>query len=183
NFWKTALASTPSVAADGHPLWVAHWTTNAVPLVPGANWGGLGWTFWQCSDCSKVPGFAHCVDGDRYNGADPGVVAIAPYPVGLPSVASPPTIVGTAQTTKSLAGVPGTGAGGKPVTFVYQWQRCDAAGANCLPIVGATSETYVPVVDDVGHVLVLGVTAQTSSGSATATSPATVAVVAGGGSS
>ena len=54
---------------------------------------------------------------------------------------------------------------------------CDAAGGTCLPIVGATSETYIPVSDDVGHALVLGVTAQTSSGSAVAASPATVAVV------
>jgi GH25 family lysozyme M1 (1,4-beta-N-acetylmuramidase) len=182
NFWKTALGDTSSVAGAGYRLWVAHWTTNAAPLVPGANWGGLGWTFWQWSDCSKVPGFAHCVDGDRFNGADPGTVAIAPYPVGAPSIASPPTIVGTAQTTKTLAGVPGTWAGGKPVTFVYQWQRCDAAGANCVPIVGATSETYIPVTDDVGHALVLGVTAQTAAGAAVASSPPTVAVVAGGGS-
>jgi lysozyme len=181
NFWKTALGSTTSVAAAGHRLWVAHWTTNAAPLVPGANWNGLGWTFWQWSDCSKVPGFAHCVDGDRFNGVDPGTVAMPPYPTGVPSISSPPTIVGTSQTTKTLAGVPGIWSGGKPVTFVYQWQRCDAAGANCLPIVGATSETYVPVADDVGHALVLGVTAQTSAGSAVASSPATVAVVAGGG--
>ena len=181
NFWKTALGDTQSVAGDGHRLWVAHWTTNAAPLVPGTNWGGLGWTFWQWSDCSKVPGFAHCVDGDRFNGADPSPVAIARYPTGAPAVASPPTIVGTAQTAKLLAGLPGTWAGGKPVTFLYQWQRCDAAGGSCIPIVGATSETYVPVTDDVGHALVLGVTAQTLSGSAVAASPATVAVVAGGG--
>src|ERR1700730_807907 len=180
NFWKTALDSTGSIAASGYRLWVAHWTANAAPLVPGANWGGFGWTFWQWSDCSKVPGFAHCVDGDRFNGVDPGTVAIPPYPGGPPSSASPPTIVGTAQTTQTLAGVPGPWAGGKPVTFVYQWQRCDAAGANCLPIVGATSQTYVPTTDDVGHALVLAVTAQTPAGSAIASSPATVAVVAGG---
>jgi GH25 family lysozyme M1 (1,4-beta-N-acetylmuramidase) len=180
NFWKTALGDTQSVAGDGHRLWVAHWTANAAPLVPGTNWGGLGWTFWQWSDCSKVPGFAHCVDGDRFNGADPSAVAIARYPTGAPTVASPPTIVGTAQTSKLLAGLPGTWAGGKPVTFLFQWQRCDAAGGSCVPIVGATSESYVPVTEDVGHALVLGVTAQTLSGAVVAASPATVAVVAGG---
>jgi lysozyme len=181
NFWKTALGDTQSVAGDGHKLWVAHWTTNAAPLVPGTNWGGFGWTFWQWSDCSRVPGFAHCVDGDRFHGPDPSVAAIAKFPTGLPRVASPPTIVGTAQTAKLLAGLPGTWSGGKPVTFLYQWQRCDAAGGSCLPIVGATSETYLPVTDDVGHALVLSVTAQTIAGTAVAASPATVAVVAGGG--
>jgi lysozyme len=182
NFWKTALGDTPSVADTGHRLWVAHWTTNAAPLVPGANWNGLGWTFWQWSDCTVVPGLAHCSDGDRFNGTDPGAVAIPKYPGGVPAAASPPTIVGTAQTTKTLAGLPGTWSGGKPVTFLYQWQRCDAAGANCLPIVGATSETYVPVTDDVGHALTLSITAQASAGTAVASSPATVAVAAGGGS-
>ena len=181
NFWKTALGDTQTVAGDGHKLWVAHWTTNGSPLVPGTNWGGFGWTFWQWSDCSKVPGFAHCVDGDRYHGPDPSPAAIARYPTGAPAVASPPTIVGTAQTAKLLAGVPGTWTGGKPVTFLYQWQRCDAAGGSCVPIVGATAETYTPVTVDVGHALVLGVTAQTLSGSVVASSPATVAVVAGGG--
>ena len=181
NFWKTALGNTQTVAGDGHPLWVAHWTANPAPLVPGTNWGGLGWTFWQWSDCSKVPGFAHCVDGDRFNGAEPSTAAIARYPTGAPAVAAPPTIVGTAQTAKTLAGLPGTWSGGKPVTFLYQWQRCDAAGGSCAPIVGATSETYVPVTGDVGHALVLGVTAQTLSSSVVATSPATAAVVAGGG--
>ena len=181
NFWKTALADTQSVAGDGHPLWIAHWTANAAPLVPGTNWGGLGWTFWQWSDCSKVPGFAHCVDGDRFKGADPSAVAIAKYPTGPPAVSSPPTIAGTPQTGKMLAGLPGAWSGGKPVTFLYQWQRCDAAGGSCVPITGATAETYVPVTVDVGHALVLSVTAQTLTGTVSAASPATVAVTAGGG--
>ncbi len=182
NFWKTALGDTGSVAGDGYRLWIAHWTTNAAPLVPGANWNGQGWTFWQWSDCATVPGFAHCTDGDRYNGTDPGAVTIASYPGGAPAVASPPTIVGTPQTGKTLAGLPGSWAGGKPVTFLYQWQRCDAAGATCAPITGATSETYVPVTDDVGHALVLAVTAQAPAGAAVASSPGTVAVGAGGSS-
>src|SRR5207249_3792059 len=49
-------------------------------------------------------------------------------------------------------------------------------------IVGATSETYIPVTSDVGHALALGVTAQAPAGAAVASSPATVAVVAGGSS-
>jgi GH25 family lysozyme M1 (1,4-beta-N-acetylmuramidase) len=180
NFWKTALADSQTVASDGHRLWVAHWTSNAAPLVPGTNWGGFGWTFWQWSDCSHVPGFAHCVDGDRFKGADPSAVAIPPYPTGLPSSSSPPTIVGAPQVAKTMAALPGTWAGGKPVTFLYQWQRCDAAGANCLPIPGATSETYVPVTTDVGYALKASVTAQTATGTAIAASPATVAVTSGG---
>jgi GH25 family lysozyme M1 (1,4-beta-N-acetylmuramidase) len=180
NFWKTALTETQSVANAGHSLWVAHWTTGAAPLVPAGNWAGQSWTFWQWTDCVKVPGFTHCSDGDRFNGPDPATVAIPKYPSGPPAGSSPPTIVGLAQTGKTLAGIPGTWAGGKPVTFVYQWQRCDAAGGTCIPIVGATGETYLPVADDIGHALVLTVTAQALGGSASSASPPTVAVAAGG---
>ena len=180
SFWKNALAETQSVASAGHPLWVAHWTTDGAPLVPASDWAGQSWTFWQWTDCVTVPGFAHCSDGDRYRGVDPSPVAIPAYPAGPPAGSSPPTIVGVAQTGKTLAGLPGTWVGGKPVTFVYQWQRCDAAGGSCAPIVGATAETYAPVADDVGHALVLAVTAQAAGGSATSASPPTVAVIAGG---
>ena len=180
NFWKAALADTASVAGAGSKLWIAHWTKDAAPLVPASNWGGASWTFWQWTNCAKVPGFAHCVDGDRFNGPDPVAVVMPAYPTGAPAPGSPPLVVGVAQTGKTLAGVPGTWAGGKPVTFVYQWQRCDAAGQGCIPIAGAASETYVPVTDDVGHALVASVTAQALGGAATASSPPTVAVAVSG---
>jgi lysozyme len=180
NFWKTALADSPVIAGVGAKLWVAHWTTNASPLVPGSNWGGTGWTFWQWTDCTKVPGIAHCVDGDRVNGASPAPFALPALPRGAPAASTPPAIVGTAQAGIQLAGVPGAWTGGKPVAFTYQWSTCDAAGAGCTALPGATLETYKPTTADVGHALVLTVTATTSGGIATATSPATLAVRAGG---
>ena len=70
-------------------------------------------------------------------------------------MSSAPTVVGTAQAGAKLAGVPGVWNGGKPVTFTYQWQSCDAAGFTCTPIPGATLETYTPTATDVGHALVL----------------------------
>jgi lysozyme len=180
NFWKTALGNSPDFAASGHPLWIAHWTHNAAPLVPAGNWDGRGWTFWQWTNCSTVPGFAHCSDGDRMNGSDPGTVSIAAYPTGAPSPAAPPSIVGAAQTGRALAAVPGSWAGGKPVSFAYQWQSCDAAGANCVAVPGATTEKYVPGAGDVGHSLSVVVTATTDQGAAS-TSSAPTAAVAGAG--
>jgi lysozyme len=182
SFWKTALGDTTTIAGGGHPLWIAHWTTNAAPTVPALNWGGFGWTFWQWTDCSQVPGIAHCVDGDRLNGTDPSRVAIPPYPSGTPAVSSPPTVVGTAQAGARLAGVPGVWSGGKPVTFTYQWQSCDAAGFTCTPIPGATLETYTPAPTDVGHALVLAVTAASSAGPAVASSLPTLAIAPAGSS-
>ena len=180
NFWKTKVGDTATFAGSGHRLWIAHWTKNASPLVPAADWGGFGWTFWQWTDCSQIPGFIHCADGDRLNGTDPGTVAIARYQTGAPVAATPPTIAGTARAGSALAGVPGTWGGGKPVAFTYQWKRCDAAGAGCVPILGATLETYTPGAADVGHALVVAVAATTPSGTTGASSPPTPAVAPAG---
>jgi hypothetical protein len=95
----------------------------------------------------------------------------------------PPTVVGVAQSGRVLAAVPGVWTGGKPVGFVYQWLRCDAAGGACVPITNATTEKYVPVVDDVGHALVVTITAQNTAGVASASSPPTVAVGEAGSTS
>jgi GH25 family lysozyme M1 (1,4-beta-N-acetylmuramidase) len=179
-FWKSALANSADFAAAGNRLWVAHWTKNAAPLVPAGNWGGQGWTFWQWTNCSTVPGFAHCSDGDRMNGTDPSTVAIGPYPAGVPAVSTAPTVVGGAVAGKTLAAVPGVWSGGKPVRYAYQWQQCDAAGAACQPISGATGEKYVPASSDVGHSLAVLVTATSASGAAVAASAPTAAVAATG---
>jgi len=180
NFWKAKLTDTSSFALSGYRLWVAHWTAGASPSVPAGNWGGLGWTFWQWTDCAKVPGFLNCVDGDRYAGPDPGPISIGPYAAGPPATSLPPTILGSAKTGATLAAIPGSWSGGKPVSFAYQWEQCDAAGGNCLPIAGATGETYQPVAGDSGHALVVLVSAQSGGGSASAASPPTVAIGSGG---
>jgi hypothetical protein len=75
-----------------------------------------------------------------------------------------------------LAAVPGAWEGGKPLTFTYQWRQCDAAGADCTAISGATRESYRPVSTDVGHSLKVFVTATSGAGTAVATSVPTAAV-------
>jgi GH25 family lysozyme M1 (1,4-beta-N-acetylmuramidase) len=180
SFWKNSLGDTPVFAGAGNPLWIAHWTKNAAPLVPASNWGGLGWTFWQWSNCVTVPGFAHCVDGDRANGPSAIPFALKAFPGGLPAASTPPTILGTAKAGTKLAGVPGIWSGGKPVAFRYQWQSCDASGVGCIPITGATLETYTPTTADVGHALTLAVTAVATRGSTGASTPPTLAVAPAG---
>jgi GH25 family lysozyme M1 (1,4-beta-N-acetylmuramidase) len=180
NFWKSKLGNTSAFALGGYRLWVAHWTKSGAPLVPAGNWGGLGWTFWQWTDCASVPGFLNCVDGDRYAGLDPGPLAIGSYPTGVPLSSVPPTIVGSVKVGSLLTAVPGTWGGGKPVSFTYQWQQCDAAGANCTPISSATADTYKPTAADTGHALIVTVTAQSASGGAATASAPTVAVGSSG---
>ena len=175
-FWQERLADSTAIAAAGTPLWIAHWTSAKQPWIPAQNWNGLGWTFWQWTDCVAVPGVAHCVDGDRMNGASPASLEIAPYSQDAPTVATPPSIVGTPEAGKLLSAVPGVWNGGKPLAFTFQWRQCDAAGANCVDIAGATQETYQPTSDDVGHSLKVRVTAATATATAKANAPATVAV-------
>jgi GH25 family lysozyme M1 (1,4-beta-N-acetylmuramidase) len=168
-FWKNQLGDSTAAAAAGTRLWVAHWTSNSKPQVPAENWNGSGWKFWQWTDCVSVPGIKHCSDGDRLNGANPATVAIAPYPIGLPLLSTPPTIAGAPEAGQLLAAVPGTWEGGKPLAFAYQWRLCDAAGVTCTSIPGATGESYRPVSTDVGHSLKVVVTATSATGAATAT--------------
>ena len=180
SFWKSKLGDSPVVAAAGHQLWIAHWTQAALPILPGAAWGGLGWSFWQWSNCRHIPGVSGCVDGDRFNGTSFASVTVPAYPAGPPSRIELPTIVGSPQAGKPLAAVPGTWGGGKPSSFGYQWLRCDATGGACATITGATAESYTPVAADVGHALVARVRAATAAGSASASSLPTLAVASSG---
>ena len=68
HFWRTYLGDTTWFADNGYPLWIAHWGV-ASPIVPGASWGGHGWTFWQWTSTGSVSGISTNVDRDRFNGS------------------------------------------------------------------------------------------------------------------
>lgn len=61
--WQ-ATGDTTEFAYAGHPLWVANWKVDE-PLVPAANWAGLGWTVWQYRSDGRVPGIDGDVDRNR----------------------------------------------------------------------------------------------------------------------
>ena len=65
---------------------------------------------------------------------------------------SAPTITGKAQQGQTLTEHHGSWTN-EPVTYSYQWLQCETLGSSCLPIAGATSQTYVAVAADVGHTL------------------------------
>jgi hypothetical protein len=89
-----------------------------------------------------------------------------------------PTISGTARQGQILTADPGTWSGSQPITFAYQWRRCDTNGANCSNIIGATSKTYTLVSTDVGNKLRVRVRASNDAGSRTAVSLATAVIAA-----
>lgn len=71
-----------------------------------------------------------------------------------------PTVSGTAQVGQTLTTSNGQWTFDLDyLGYTYQWLRCDAAGANCVDIGGATSAAYVVAVADVGHRLRSEVTA------------------------
>jgi hypothetical protein len=96
-----------------------------------------------------------------------------------PANTSAPTISGAARDGSTLVARPGNWTG-NPTSFAYRWQRCDTAGANCAPIMGATSKQYTATSSDIGYRLRVDVTATNSAGSGTATSGPTAAVIAAG---
>ncbi len=98
--------------------------------------------------------------------------AIPPANVVLPAIA------GTAQQGQQLTGSQGVWSGTAPLTYAYQWQRCDPSGAGCVDVAGATRSTYLVAAADVGSTLRFQVTASNVAGSASAQSAQT-AVVAG----
>lgn len=85
--WATRTGDTTAVADAGYPLlWVAHWNVSS-PTVPGANWSGNGWTFWQYGNCGTIPGIDGCVDVDWYETGSFDPVTI-PTPDDVPPTAT-----------------------------------------------------------------------------------------------
>jgi streptogramin lyase len=58
---------------------------------------------------------------------------------------------------------------GSPVVYGYQWEDCNATGAECVPIPGATNANYTPTSGDEGHKLAVVVTATSGGGSVAVT--------------
>src|SRR6266576_3979059 len=90
-----------------------------------------------------------------------------------------PSISGTAQDGQTLTASQGSWTGTQPISYAYQWQRCDSGGANCSNIASATSAIYTPTSGDVGSTLDVAVTASNTAGSETTFSAVTSIVQAG----
>lgn len=85
-----------------------------------------------------------------------------------------PSIAGTAAQGQTLTADRGRWSGG-PEQFAFQWKRCDAAGANCVDIAGATAAAYVVTPADAGFTL--GVRAQATNPLSTLTAESALTAV------
>ena len=75
----------------------------------------------------------------------------------------PPAITGVARVGETLTASDGTWSGTSPFTFSYQWRRCNAAGAACVDVSGATAKTYFVAAPDVDSTIRVAVTASNGS--------------------
>jgi hypothetical protein len=100
---------------------------------------------------------------------------------GVPANTAPPTISGTASVGSTLASTTGTWVGDAPITYQYQWQRCDKNGNACKNIGGATKDTYKVADADANSTIRLKVTAKNARGKSSAISVQTALVGGSGG--
>ncbi len=96
-----------------------------------------------------------------------------------PANTSPATLSGAPQEGQTLTATPGSYSGSTPITYTYQYVRCDKNGGSCADIAGATSSTtYKLTSADVNNTVRVTVTASNSDGATTSTSVPT-GVIAG----
>ena len=105
----------------------------------------------------SCPSASECVAADE--GGDVVVGSGAAVPVGESGAA----VTGPAAAGQTLTASSGNWTNG-PTSYRYQWQRCNASGAGCHAIAGATADTFVPAAADVGSTVAVVVTALNAAG-------------------
>lgn len=127
----TGCVDIPSATASSYPIVTADVKSKLRMVVTATNAGGSVDARWLSA-----------------------VVRTAPL-----NAVSSPTITGTAKQGQTLTSSTGTFDGSEPLTYSYQWRRCNADGQGCGNIAGATARTYALVDADVAKVVQVAVTA------------------------
>ena len=104
--------------------------------------------------------------------SQPTAVVVPPAPVS----SAPPTISGSAVVGQTLSESHGSWSN-NPTSYAYQWEDCDAAGANCTPIAGASTATYQVAPSDLGETIVVAEAASNAGGAGAAANSTATAVV------
>src|SRR5262249_18544353 len=96
-------------------------------------------------------------EGQSTSATAPGVGPVANPPA--PIATTDPGVGGTARDGETLTAQKGVWSSPDPLTYAYQWQRCDADGSNCGDVATATRSNYRLGSADVGHEVRVVVTA------------------------
>jgi hypothetical protein len=94
---------------------------------------------------------------------------------GRPANVQVPTLSGTTAQGQTLHVNPGAWNGVQPISFTFEWLRCDTGGNNCVVQAGFNDDAYVLREGDVGKTIRARVIARNSRGQSsrlTAQSPA-----------
>ena len=185
-----AVTSEVSLAANRAAGWVTLPLASPVQLAAGSYWLG----YWYADGNSRLY-YLNLAGAERYKAAAYSSTANPPASFGTASSASSsysltasfvpagsppantglPVISGSAVNGQLLSASTGVWSG-SPTGYAYEWRRCDATGAGCVAIGGATASGYTLVSADVGATLRVAVTASNAAGNTTAVSAQTPVV-------
>ncbi len=190
-----ALAGTQAPTISGAPQ-----AGQALTAKPGAWSGGAGSISYayQWQSCEVLGAECHRIEGATSPSYVPTSgevgqrlrvqvtatdeqghrVSQATEPVAqtqAPVAEQAPPITGPALAGQTLTVGTGVFAGEGPLSYAYQWERCEPAGS-CNAIEGATQSSYTLTEPDVGSTVLVLVSATDSGGSTTAVSAPTAVV-------
>lgn len=174
---RITLSSSPTISS-GSTYWLALLGTGGVLNFRDQDRGN-----GACSENSAVVGLT-ALSSPWTSGASWASCTVSAYvtggvnnPLPAPVNTASPAIGGQAVQGGKLTASTGSWSN-SPISYAYQWEDCNSAGASCTAISGATGSSYVLVSADVGKTVRVVVTATNSPGSASAASAASAVVSA-----
>jgi hypothetical protein len=183
-----AISMAPGISGtvqQGHPLTVSNGTWSNNPTAFRYAWQACDSSGSTCSSVGTNSNTYTLQGNDVHRyvsvtvtasnaGGTASVTTASVGPVLLPPPASTksPTLSKTGGTLSVTIG----SWSNNPTAFSYLWNSCDASGANCAPIAGATSNSYALSAADIGTTIVCVVTATGEGGSGSAPTTKTAIV-------
>jgi sugar lactone lactonase YvrE len=138
--------------------------------------------YWMSRDASSLFGAGSMQDLALYNTTLSSGTILEHYDRGENTYrvvnTTAPSIEGTARDGQTLTANLGSWTGFEPISYEYQWEKCNSSGESCSDISGATGSTYILGHSDVGSTLRVVVTASNAGSSASSTSEASEVIVA-----
>jgi hypothetical protein len=182
---NTVAPTITGTARDGQTLTTDDGTwTGTTPITYTRQWERCNTASANCTDISGATASTYTltatdigsklkvtVTATNAAGATPATsTATATVAATAPTNTAPPSISGSAEDAGILTTDSGAWTGSDPMTFDYQWRRCDDSGGSCSDIEQEHDASLALSTDDVGHALRVSVTATNAGGVATATS-------------